>query len=294
VKRDAFARYRERMEALGFRPSSARGQNFLLDPSLHRLLADLAAPSSDDVALEIGAGLGFLTRELALRAGTVVAVEIDDRLASILRAELQSFPNVRILVCDALGGAGRRLPPAILEAVAGAPRLVVAANLPYSVTGALMGEIFALSPMAARAVLLVQREIAQRLAASPGTADYGGLSAQLQSCYRIRVVREVAPEVFRPRPKVVSAILLLELREDRPIELVSVDARRHYAAFVRALFQQRRKSLRTTLKAAVAAIDGRLPEQLGSELLARRAESLDADSIVRLWCDCRQPSDASG
>jgi 16S rRNA (adenine1518-N6/adenine1519-N6)-dimethyltransferase len=281
--RDAFASYRERMAALGFRPSSVRGQNFLLDPSLHRFLADLAAPGCHDVVLEIGAGLGFLTRELAARAGSVVAVEIDDRLASILRSELQGFANVSLLHCDALGGAGRRLPPEILHAVAGASRLLVVANLPYSVTGALLAEIFAMSPMAQRAVLLVQRELAQRLSAVPGTPQYGGLSAQLQACYRIRLVREVPPEVFRPRPKVVSAVLLLDLRPDSPCDLAGVAARRQYAAFVRALFQQRRKSLRTTLHAAADAIGGTVPADLGRGFLAQRAEVLGAEAVVCLW-----------
>jgi 16S rRNA (adenine1518-N6/adenine1519-N6)-dimethyltransferase len=281
--RDAFTRYREQMAAVGFRPSSALGQNFLLDPSLHRFIADLAAPGADDVVLEIGAGLGFLTRELAARAGSVVAVEIDDRLVSILRSELQPFANVRLLQCDALGGPGRRLPEQVVAAVAGATRLLVVANLPYSVTGALLAEIFALTPMAQRAVLLVQKELAQRLSAGPGTPEYGGLSAQLQACYRVRLVRDVPPDVFRPRPKVMSAVLQLDLRPDRSPALGEVAARRQYAAFVRALFQQRRKSLRTTLQAATDAIGGTLPRTLDDGFLAQRAEVLDADGVLRLW-----------
>ena len=137
--RDSFARYREELDAMGFRPSSARGQNFLLDPTLHRYIAEAAAKSPEDVVLEIGVGLGFLTRELAVRSRRVIGVEIDDRLFEIAGRDLADHNNVRLICADALGGPSRTLHPAVMailaEELQAGGAFVVAANLPYSISG---------------------------------------------------------------------------------------------------------------------------------------------------------------
>lgn len=200
--RDRFARYRERLDAVGFKPSSVRGQNFLLDPTLHRWIADQAAPGPADLVVEIGVGLGFLTRELAARAGQVLAVEIEPRLLDIARAELAGVDNVEWLLGDALGGPGRALLPRIGERCAGATgRVLVVANLPYSVSGPLLAELAQLSRLPDGIVVLVQKELGQRLSAGVGHADYGGLGVLLQNLFEVRSLRDVSPEVFRPRPR---------------------------------------------------------------------------------------------
>lgn len=282
-ERDPFADFRARMDAVGFRPSSVLGQNFLLDPSLHRFLADRAAPTAADCVVEIGVGLGFLTRELAARAGRVVAVEIDARLYEIARAELADGANIEWVLGDALGGAERSLHPAIAAAAPpGAGDVLVVANLPYSVSGPLLAELCALPALPRRCVLLVQKEMAQRVAAAADSEDYGGLAALVQTFYRAKLVRDVGPQVFRPRPKVVSAVLELVRRDDGPLADADAPARRSYGVFVRQLFQQRRKALRTTLPRACAAA-GLAPVAWEDALLQGRAEQAGADVIAGWW-----------
>lgn len=286
AERDPFSRFRERMAALDFRPSSVLGQNFLLDPSLHRFLAERAGPTAADTVVEIGVGLGFLTRELAARAGRVVAVEIDGRLFQLAQEELAGSPNIDWVHGDALGGEGRSLHPAIAAApVAAGGRLLVVANLPYAVSGPLLAEIVALPTVPERCVLLVQKELAQRIAAPAGSKDYGSLAALVQSVFTARSVRDVGPQVFRPRPKVTSAILELERRPAARLVAASGAERRSFAEFVRQLFQQRRKVLRTTLPAAAAAI-GKGPPALAAEQLMARAEAIDPDTLVAWWAGC--------
>ncbi|MEO6593396.1 MAG: 16S rRNA (adenine(1518)-N(6)/adenine(1519)-N(6))-dimethyltransferase RsmA [Planctomycetota bacterium] len=289
AERDPFQRYLKRMAAIGFKPSSTLGQNFLLDPSLHRWIADCAGPTAADTVVEIGVGLGFLTRELAVRAGRVVGVEIDDRLLTIAREELAEHDNVHWVAADALSGPGRTLAPAIGEAarsaVAAGGRCLFVANLPYSVSGPLLAELTALEPLPERAVLLVQKELAQRIAARPGTREYGSLAANVQAVYRAQVLRDVAPQVFRPRPKVVSSVLQLDRRADAPAVLATGEARREFGVFVRQLFQQRRKVLRTTLAAAAAAIGKKQP-RLGETDSRSRAEQHGAETLVGWWAAC--------
>jgi len=288
--RDPFARYRERLDAVGFRPSSTRGQNFLLDPSLHRCIADAAAPRATDLVLEVGVGLGFLTRELAPRCAALVGVEIDDRLLAIARDELRPFANVELVLADAIGGDGGTLHPAVTAALAARQpadgAFLVVANLPYAASGPLLAELSCLHRAPDRIVVLVQRELAQRLAAAPGSSDYGGLAAQLQVGYAIEQLRTVGAEVFRPRPKVQSALLRLERRADAPV--LPAAARRQFSAFARTLFGKRRKVLRTTLAEAAAAIGGQLPA-LGEALLARRAETLTPRELLDLWARTAPP-----
>lgn len=282
--RDPFSQYKARLDAIGFRPSSTRGQNFLLDPTLHRWIAEAAAPTAADLVLEIGVGLGFLTRELAVRAGRVLGVEIDERLFEVASGELRSHGNCELLLADALGGAGGAIHPDVVAAIAAqlpaGGQLLVVANLPYAVSGPLLAELSCLDRAPDRIVVLVQRELGLRLAAGPSSKDYGGLAAQLQAAYAVEYLRTVGAEVFRPRPKVASAIVRLVRRRDAP--LVDAADRRSFQAFVRVLFGKRRKVLRTTLAEAAAAI-GRPMPGISGELSGRRAEELGPDQLVGLW-----------
>ena len=287
--RDPFSRYRDQLAAVGFRPSTSRGQNFLLDASLHRWIAEQAGAGGQDTVVEIGVGLGFLTRELAVSAGAVLAVEIEPRLLDIARRELGDRANVEWLLADALGGPGRTLAPRICEvAEQRVGRLMVVANLPYSVSGPMLAELAQLESAPDRVVVLVQRELGQRLAAKVGDELYGGLSALVQSLFEVRSLRDVSPSVFRPRPKVWSSIVRLERRAEVPDELRPVDARRRFARFVRRLFGQRRKTLRTTALAAAKEL-GLAAPTLPEELAPRRAEELSPGQLVGLWQACERP-----
>ena len=287
--RDPFSRYRDQLAAVGFRPSTSRGQNFLLDASLHRWIAEQAGAGAQDTVVEIGVGLGFLTRELAASAGKVLAVEIEPRLLDIARRELGDRANVEWLLADALGGPGRTLAPRICEvAEQREGRLMVVANLPYSVSGPMLAELAQLEQAPDRVVVLVQRELGQRLAAKVGDELYGGLSALVQSLFEVRSLRDVSPSVFRPRPKVWSSIVRLERRAEVPDELLPADARRRFARFVRRLFGQRRKTLRTTALAAAKEL-GLAAPALPEELAPRRAEELSPQQLVGLWQACERP-----
>lgn len=282
--RDAFADYRARLDALGFKPSSVRGQNFLLDPTLHRVIADAAECGPADLVLEVGVGLGFLTRELAQRAAAVVGVEIDERLFSVAGEDLRVRHNVTLVLADALGGPGGSLPESVREALRARmqPRgaFLVVGNLPYAASGPLLAELACFDPLPDRIVVLVQKELGDRLAAKCGEDDYGGLSALLQTFYSVERLRTVGSEVFRPRPKVASAICRLR-RRDTASSWTAVD-RRLFQRFLRALFGKRRKALSTTFGEAAAAIDAAAPS-LGHDLLRRRAESLTPEELVALF-----------
>jgi len=284
--RDPFSRYRDRLAAVGFRPSTSRGQNFLLDPSLHRWIAQQAGAGARDSVVEIGVGLGFLTRELAETAGEVLAVEIEPRLLDIARLELGGFDNIEWLLADALGGPGRSITPRIAEVAAEcAGRLMVVANLPYSVSGPLLAELAQLERLPDRICVLVQRELGQRLSSGVGAALYGGLSALVQALFEVRSLRDVSPSVFRPRPRVWSSVVLLERRSDPLASLDAAASRVRFARFLRRLFGQRRKTLRTTVAAAAAELEVAAPD-LPAELLAQRAEELAPEELVALWQAC--------
>lgn len=284
--RDPFSRYRDELSAVGFKPSTSRGQNFLLDPSLHRWIAEQAGPTEEDTVVEIGVGLGFLTRELAARAGKVLAVEIEPRLLAIASRELAGADNVEWLEADGLGGPGRTLAPRIGEvAAACSGRLLVVANLPYSVSGPMLAELAQLDRLPDRIVVLVQKELGQRLAAAHGSSNYGGLSGLLQSLFVARSLRDVSPAVFRPRPNVWSQVVSLERRSDVDPALAPEAARRRFARFIRQLFSQRRKALRRTFELAKTALD-RPDAELRPDWVQKRAEQLGPDDLVALWRDC--------
>jgi 16S rRNA (adenine1518-N6/adenine1519-N6)-dimethyltransferase len=283
--RDAFASYRARLDALGFRPSSSLGQNFLLDPSLHKVIAAAAAPRPGDLVLEIGVGLGFLTRELAATGATVIGVEIDARLLEVATDELRACPNVHLVHADAIDG--ETLHPTVLAAVQSrlvAGRFIVCANLPYAVAGPLLAKLACLERLPDGIVVLVQKELAVRLAAAPGHREFGNLAVLLQSMFAVTRLREVPPQVFRPRPKVDSSVLLLRRRDDVDAALQPAAARWRWQAFLRAIFQQRRKTLRTTLPAAAAQVSA-VPPARPATLLARRAEDLTVAELLSLWRD---------
>lgn len=286
--RAGFARYRALMDSHGFRPSKRLGQNFLLEPALHRAIADAVAVGPSDFVLEVGPGLGFLTRELAARARRVIAVEIDPRLVAILRRELGTFTDaerVQLVHADILGTGGMladEVAAAIATELSADDRFLVVANLPYAVTGPCLAALVQAQPRAPEAMaLLVQLELGERIAAAPGTGEYGSLSALLQAGYEVALVRRVGREVFRPRPNVDSAIVRLRARPAADFLRGPAAERQGFARFVRAVFGMRRKTLRHGLERARAELGHTWSAP--AEVLSRRAEQLTADELLALF-----------
>jgi len=277
-----------RFDEAGIRPHTRFGQNFLIDLNLQRLLLESARLGPDDVVLEVGTGTGSLTVLMAQVAAAVVTVEIDRQLFQLAGEELLGLENVVQLQLDALKSKNR-LNPEMLEAVStqldAAPgrRLKLVSNLPYNVATPILTNLLALERPPHSMTVTIQRELAERIIASPGTKDYGSLSIWVQSQCRAEIVRIMPPEVFWPRPKVSSAIVQIaydELLRSR------IPDREFFHTFVRAMFFHRRKFLRSEL---LSAFKRRLGKPQVDAILAKmqiapdaRAEQLDVETMLRL------------
>ena len=225
----------------GIRPNRRWGQNFLADANLLGKVTDAAELTPADAVLEVGPGLGGLTRAVAAVAGRVLAVEVDPALAGVLRAETVSdLENVRILRADFLS---LDLPHVLPESL-GSPPYVVVANIPYSITTPLIGRLLEHAGLFSRAVLMVQREVAERITAAPGTSDYGSLTLYVNLYAQAKRIALVSKKAFVPAPEVDSAIIRLDLR---PSALFPETTPSRYLSVVHASFQQRRKNLGNSL-----------------------------------------------
>ncbi len=243
VPRPSWREFQAALDAVGFRPSRRLGQNFLCDTNALDLVVRAAEIEHGECVLEVGPGAGVLTRELASRAREVVAVEIDPRLAEITRGFVAPFSNVRVIESDVLDGK-HELASEVRAAIGDWTRWQLVANLPYSVASPVMALVARLANPPRRMTVTIQHEVADRVLAEPGGGDYGPLTVRLRLAYDGALIRRLPPECFTPRPKVDSAIVRLELRDDRPNahEFDPLDA------LIDALFQQRRKSVAGVLR----------------------------------------------
>jgi 16S rRNA (adenine1518-N6/adenine1519-N6)-dimethyltransferase len=216
----------------GLRPKKEWGQNFLGDARILGQLASLARLQPGDIAVELGAGLGHFTRALAATGARVIAVERDRELAPILREELS---GVEVVEADAKS----------FDLKAIGQRVVVCGNLPYHLTSPILFHLLDQRSAVRRAVLLLQREVAERIAAPPGGREYGLLSVLVQHVAEVRIGLEVPRRAFTPPPDVESSALVLEFFDSPRAE---VRDERRFRALVKAAFQQRRKTLRNSLK----------------------------------------------
>lgn len=223
---------REVLARHGLAADKGFGQNFLVDASALAAIVQAAELGPDDEVWEVGAGLGTLSRELAARTGRVVTIELDRRMQPVLAETLAPYSNVELRMTDALE----------VDWTEATPGAVFVANLPYNVGTAVLTRVLA-SGRFRRLVVLLQREVAGRLAASPGTAAYGSLSLWVAHHGKVRVLRKVPPGAFLPPPKVTSAIVRID---------VDPDARPDPGTFalVRDGFKHRRKTLKANLLAA--------------------------------------------
>lgn len=224
------------LKRFGIRMSKKLGQNFLIDEHVVRSIVEAANISEGDAVLEIGPGIGTLTQGLAEAGADVTAVEIDRRLIEVLAKTLEGYENIKVVHGDIL-----RID--IAKEVM-APRYKVVANLPYYITTPIiMGLLEAHMPVDVL-VTMVQKEVAQRMVAVPGTKDYGSLSVAVQYYTKPEIMFIVPPASFIPPPAVDSAVIRCTVREKPPVE---VDERVFFRV-VKAAFAQRRKTLSNTLK----------------------------------------------
>ena len=232
----------------GLSASRALGQNFVADPNTVRRIARLAGVGPGDRVVEIGAGLGSLTLALAETGASVTAVEIDRYLVPVLRSVVASAPSsspVTVVEGDAL-----RLDwAALLE---GAEGWVLVANLPYNVATPLVADLLDFVPAISRMLVMVQKEVGERLAAGVGSPAYGAVSVKVAYWATARVVGKVPPTVFVPQPKVDSALVSIERRAGGPAVPVDVVSHDRLFSVVRAGFAHRRKMLRGALAGVVS------------------------------------------
>jgi len=268
-------------ERIGMRPSKQRGQNFVIDANTVRRIVRIAGVGSDDVVLEVGPGLGSLTLALLGVAQRVVAIEIDPRLADALPATVAARAPAQAQRFELVHADAMRL-----SDVPGPPPTALVANLPYNVAVPVLLHLLALLPSLDRGLVMVQAEVADRLAAEPGSRTYGVPSVKAAWYADVRRAGSVSRSVFWPAPNVDSGLVSFVRREPP-----TTSARREEVfAVVDAAFAQRRKGLRAALRALApadrvdaaleaAGVDGSTRgEQLGIDDFARMASELEVRS----------------
>ena len=262
------ARIRALLDEFGLAPSRALGQNFVIDPNTVRRIASLAGVDEGDHVVEVGPGLGSLTLALAELGAHVTAIEVDRHLVPALRSVVDSVePPVTVVHADALEVD-------LGDVLAGAATWRLAANLPYNVGTTILLRILEEAPQVTGGVVLVQREVAERLAARPGDDAFGIPSVKASWWVSSSLAGRVPPSVFHPRPRVDSALVTFE-RRDAPGD---EELRRRVFELVDAGFGQRRKMLRRSL---AGAVDPAAFEPAGVEPTAR-AEELALEDWIRL------------
>ncbi|MGN7471419.1 16S rRNA (adenine(1518)-N(6)/adenine(1519)-N(6))-dimethyltransferase RsmA [Brevibacillus sp. SAFN-007a] len=273
-------RTKEILEKYGFSFKKSLGQNFLVDTNiLHHIVAE-ADLTKEKGAIEIGPGIGALTEQLGRAAGKVMAIEIDQRLLPILQDTLSPYENIEIVHGDVLKLDLKAL---IQEKLSGVEKLSVVANLPYYVTTPILMKLLEERLPLENIVVMIQKEVAERIAAKPGTKDYGSLSVAAQFYAETEVAMIVPASVFIPRPNVDSAVIRLTVRE-RP--LVEVDDEDVFFRVVRSSFAQRRKTLLNNL------LNGLFLKTQKDEVIqmlddigidpTRRGETLSIEEFARL------------
>jgi 16S rRNA (adenine1518-N6/adenine1519-N6)-dimethyltransferase len=248
------------------------GQHFLSNPTILERIAAAACAPDEPLAVEIGPGTGTLTEHLLARARRVVAIEIDDALVVRLRQRFAQESRLEIVSGDALQIDLGQWGPAVL-----------CGNLPYYAATAILERAVRLGPQVRHSVFLVQKEVAQRVTAVPGTREYGYLTAMLALFARSELLFEVKPGAFRPPPQVESAVLRLQYAP-RAMQLGITDPEA-FRRFLAACFRQKRKTLRNNLRGiyATGAIE-KGPE------LALRAEQLTVERLASLYCALANPA----
>lgn len=274
------ARTREVMKKYDIATKKSLGQNFLIDLNILRSIVNAAELDETKGALEIGPGIGALTQQLAKQAGKVVAVEIDQRLLPVLAETLGEYPNASVIHGDVLKLDLSEVWKEHFQSVSG---VSVVANLPYYVTTPIIMKLLEERLPLENIVVMIQKEVADRMAAKPGTKDYGSLSVAVQYYCEPQVVIKVPHTVFIPQPNVESAVIRLRVRQSPP---VAVEDETFYFEVVQASFAQRRKTISNNLlsrfftKETKPAMEKALQEA-GIDP-ARRGETLSLEEFAAL------------
>lgn len=262
------------LRAHDLRPRKGLGQNFLSDPvALGRIVA-AADLSREDVVLEVGAGVGTLTRPLAEQAGHVLALELDAGLVGVLRDQLADLPNVKVLQGDVLRFSVSRFPHRGYKVVG---------NLPYYITSAVLRHFLEKVPRPRLMVVTVQREVAERIVAEPGKMSL--LAVSVQFFGQPRIVARIPAGAFYPPPKVDSAVVRVDVGEQPTASLEEGIDEASFFRVVRAGFSQKRKTLRNSLSAGLGLSPAAAMEVLEQASIdpRRRAETLSLPEWVDLW-----------
>jgi 16S rRNA (adenine1518-N6/adenine1519-N6)-dimethyltransferase len=271
----------------GVSPRASLGQCFLIDLNLLDIMLAHAELTARDFVLEVGAGTGSMTQRLAQQAGSVLSVEIDPGLYQLARETVAAHANVRLMHADILKNKNTLNPEVIATVRAMAPpgsptpRKLVA-NLPYVVATPVISLLLLEELPWDRMVVTIQQELANRLMAAPGSKDYGSLSVLVQALADVRVVRELPPSAFWPRPKVRSASVLIEPSSAKRSAIRDPDT---FHSFVRSVLLHRRKNLRGALDAAWPDVGkDRITEWLNGLGIdpTTRAEALPVGDFIRL------------
>ena len=261
---------RDRLARRGLAPSRARGQNFLRSADTARRIVECTGVDGQDGVVEVGPGLGDLTRAIASVARRVIALEVDSGLVKLLAEEGALPGHVEVRHADALraslGDLAREL----------APPAVLMGNLPYRISGRLLGSLLGPRNPFRRWGFMLQAEVADRLMAEPGTSEYGPLAVRARLFTRVERALELGPEEFVPRPRVRSTFLVFDPADETP--RLRDPAR--FGDLVRTAFQYRRKTLRAALRGRIAGSEAAL-ERAGIDP-GRRAETLSPADFVAL------------
>ncbi|MCL2709648.1 MAG: 16S rRNA (adenine(1518)-N(6)/adenine(1519)-N(6))-dimethyltransferase RsmA [Planctomycetaceae bacterium] len=288
----------KKFEAMGIRPQTRLGQNFLIDLNLLRLLHESGNITENDVILEVGTGTGSLTAPMADKAAVVVTVEVDPVMQNLAKQELFGRNNVRFLKIDILKNKNK-LRDEVLDVIReelskpgvdGEKRqFKLVANLPYNVATPLISNLLLTDVPPSLMCVTIQKELADRITAKPRSKDWGALSLWIQSQCQAEIVRIMPPTVFWPRPKVDSAIIRLTLDEKRRNKIPDL---KFFNEFCRAMFFHRRKFLRAELCSAFKTtipkerIDGIMDDMQFAA--TTRAETLPLKTMLRLAELCRR------
>lgn len=255
---------REILAKYNFSFKKSLGQNFLIDVNILENIIKHAGISKHSGVIEIGPGIGSLTEQLAIYAKTVVAYEIDQRLKPVLADTLQNYDNVHLIYTDILEADTHA---AIKKYFSHVEDIHIVANLPYYITTPIVMKLLADRLPISRLTIMIQKEVAARMSASPNEKDYGSLSIAVQYYTEAKTVMDVSRHVFMPKPNVDSAVLTLTVRKHPPVEVIDEP---YFFSIVRASFAQRRKTLRNNL---VSYFKDRLPK----DLLAQTIEQVNID-----------------
>ncbi len=238
----------------GFHFSKSLGQNFLTASWVPERIVESAELDKDTAVLEIGPGIGCLTRELSLRAGKVISIELDKTLKDVLKESLSDCDNVELVFGDALKTDLEKL----VREKFGGLRATVCANLPYNVTSPLLMKILE-TEIFDSVTVMIQKEVAERICALPNTPDYGAFTVFCQWYTKPSLLFQVPPSCFIPQPKVTSAVIRMKKRTCPPVK---VNNEALMFRIVRAAFNQRRKTLVNAVSSGLGSDKGKIEEAL--------------------------------